>query len=189
VALLHGAAVIDAVSLFESRSPHRLVEWNFFVDGHHPNLAGTAVLADALAAELGRPFGQSPRRRFARAPMARAAIPASPADEAAGLLYGGRWLLAASVDHLQPRQRQAMAEDRFRRAARLDKSDSSAELGLCLVDAARRGADLKAVFGPVDFFGRRFELPPVERAAFASRLRAFGVPGSVADAAIRLRRD
>jgi hypothetical protein len=183
-----GASVLDAVGLFESRSAHGLIDDALFIDGHHPNLAGTALLADALAEELGRRFGERPKRRFARGKAGWTGLPVSAAVEASGLVYAGRWFLAVSVGHLSPKDRLALAEDRFRRAGRLDPADYSGALGLCLVDVARRGADLTAVLGKINFYGRRFELAPSDFADLVARLRAAGVAEPLVDAVVSKRR-
>lgn len=173
----YGVPCVDAAELFASRSQGRVPGDDLFVDGHHPNLEGTALLADALAGELARLHGQPVVRRFA--PPAGRLPPLTIVAATRASLYAGRWFLAVSVRHLEPGLRLDQAERRFGRALALGGDDFSALLGLAAVEAVRRGADAEVLLENIGFYGHAYAVKPGDRPGLLAELAAAGVPGEL----------
>ena len=171
-----GAFVVDPWPDFERASPDGFVGDSLFVDGHHPNDAGTLLLADAFARELSRVLGEPVRRKLASRPPA-----AARGDRVRAEISAGRWYLSSSVGHALPESRLAKARARFRAASELAPGTFSPLLGTALVEAAlrgglyrtRRSADWTTRFFPA--YGGNFDVPRKERPLLIERLREFGV--------------
>lgn len=131
----------DARAAFEARSPDGLLGGALFIDGHHPSAEGYRVLAQTYAAAAGEALG----RPFS---------PVPPAEETAeALVAGGRWLFTVSARQADPRERLALAKDRFRRALALDAGSYPAWVGLKLSELAERSELLRSQEG-LDWLGR-----------------------------------
>jgi len=134
----YGIPLVDAVRIFEAHSPHGLVGNSLFVDGHHPNLQGQMLLADAFARALATTYRGPPKERIAHPGGAFQAEACGRDEELDALFDGGRWLFSVSARHAYPGKRLGMAERQFVRAINLDPENFSAWLGLGLTRAAMR---------------------------------------------------
>jgi hypothetical protein len=177
VARERGAAIVDAVELFERDSPDGVIDDRFFLDGQHPNARGTALLADGFARALSTRLREPIKRRFAGT-FTEEALP--KAKRAAALVQAGRWLLSVARGHGYPYHRLQLARRSFQLAAALARDDFSARLGLAIVEAERRSDGRDAAWrrswleGDLAAWGARFT---VSEGAFPDLLRELEVAG------------
>ena len=172
----YGIPLVDAVALFEARSPHGAVGDELMSDGHHPNLDGYLLLAAGFADALSSKLGERVRRRLTAA-QALDEADYGPSRQAEALTESGVWLLFVSLDHPGPALRLAAARKRFEAALRLDRSRWAPWLGLAVAEAAQKNGKL-----PDPDFGdavRAMVFPDGCPAAaqldgYASQLRAAG---------------
>jgi len=131
--------LVDAVEIFEARSPHGLLGNELFMDGQHPSIEGYRLLADAYARILTDRFNQPIANPLRDEREVAAAVGFGPEDVSGSLVDAGSWLIATSVNHPFPRDRMALAAKHF---ATLD--DFSAWMGIALTQAALRGGMLRS---------------------------------------------
>ncbi|MBI3550906.1 MAG: hypothetical protein HY077_00185 [Elusimicrobia bacterium] len=175
-----GVPLVDAVALFESRSPGGTVGSELMSDGQHPNLRGNLLLAEGFSQALARAFGERTKRTVTPAAALRAAS-YGPERQAAALLESGRWLLMVSLDHPLPAGRLALALSRFQRAVELQPAAVEPRLGLGLTAAALRSESFDEARWGADV--RRLLMPegcarPEDLAAIIGRMERAGVDAS-----------
>lgn len=183
----YGLRVVDVRGVFEARSKNGLVGSEFFADGHHPNLAGYALIGKALAEQISSLTGhRGARTRNLRDVMRALAF--GREDESEAHSSSGIWLLTVSCGHADPALRLALAERSFRRAIKIFPDNFSAWLGLALVKAAqstRMLQDEERVAWLRDrnllFYGRRYNVTRQIFDELLPMLRQSGVPSAILD--------
>ncbi|HNW44242.1 MAG TPA: hypothetical protein PKI19_07035 [Elusimicrobiales bacterium] len=139
--------LVDAVELFARNSPHRLTGNGLFSDGHHPNMNGYLLLAEAFAGKLSEIYREPPRRRFSGPEEVFSYFSYGLDQQAAALVTSGRWLFNASALHALPARRLDLAIAKFKAALLLEPGNFSAWLGLALAREAKDGGLLSAQSG------------------------------------------
>lgn len=179
--------LVDAEELFKERSPHGLIGNSLFSDGHHPNMAGYLILADAFARRISETFNEPVRSSFAAPADVFRAFSCGKACQAKALLYSGVWLFNSAADHAYPRGRLEMARASLQDSIRLDQHDLSAWLSLGLTNAALDG-DLFSDANNLDWAARNglftygeYALSPAKLRKILAKLSACGVPGPLID--------
>ena len=173
--------LVDPVALFESHSPHGIMSPGWFIDGHHPNLAGYVLIANAYAEILSHRFDTPIARPLRDADEAIAALHVDAQALRSAMIDGGNWLIAASVDYPFPRDRVELATARFRDVLRTG-DDLEAWLGIGLGQAALRGGLRSS--DPVSracHYSHGNNLSSSDVAEVADRLAALGVDADVVE--------
>lgn len=138
----YGVPLADAPAYFGRLSDEGLPPGRYFIDGQHPNAQGYTLLAMIYARSAADALGRAPE------------IPATPPETAEALVAGGRWLFTVSARQADPRERLALAKDRYRRALELDARSYPAWVGLKLAELAERTELLRSPEG-LDWLGRK----------------------------------
>ncbi len=176
--------VVDVVSVFEQAAPHGILADDLFADGHHPNLEGYRLLAEACVARLAEVFPAKRIDGLADVDEIVAALDISAGQLRSAHMTAGSWLVSTSALHPWPRDRMALAQAHFRAAAS-SQDDVSALLGLAIAQASRDGTLLTddgvvAELGRANFFyADSFSIPPEVWAKLSARLRERGVDESL----------
>ena len=138
--------LVDSVKIFEEKSPHGITGNGLFADGHHPNIKGEILLANAFARQVSSLTREPIRLRVSYSEDTDRifkALSYSKQDQVTALLRSGRWLFTVSAQQLLPQLRLGLARERFKSALALQPGNFSATLGLALVDAAMSGEFLR----------------------------------------------
>ncbi len=130
--------VVDAVRAFEQAAPNGILANELFADGHHPNLEGYRLLADACVTRLADVLPAKRAEDLADVADIVAELNMSSQYLRAAHIMAGSWLLSTAALHPWPRDRMALAEAHFRAALSSD-DDLSALLGLALSQGSRDG--------------------------------------------------
>jgi tetratricopeptide (TPR) repeat protein len=179
----YGVPLVDAVQIFEEQSPHGIIGDDLFMDGQHPTIAGYLQLANAYARILSERFDTPIRQPLRDEQEAAAALGFGPADMPRALIDSGSWLVATSVYHPFPKDRMALAEQRFR--SLLGKGDDfSAWFGMALTQAAARGGMLRSAddvraLGSLAGYQESYSVAPTDMPALLARFEKFGVDAEV----------
>jgi tetratricopeptide (TPR) repeat protein len=184
LARIEHVPLVDAAAIFREHSPHGLIGNNLFSDGHHPNAAGYALLANAYSETLANRFPGTSYRPFKSARDLFRRLGFSREARAAALRDAGRWLLSVSAGHYAPSERVELARRRFSLALSLDPNSCSGWIGLGLATAAQ-GCGFMADPSNLDFLERLhlgysgYHPSKTEMPEILKKLRDAGVPGEM----------
>ncbi|HEX4048611.1 MAG TPA: tetratricopeptide repeat protein, partial [Elusimicrobiota bacterium] len=173
--------LVDFERIAADASPRGVTGDELFIDGHHPNIKGYALLADALAEAVARSSGGRVRAPIAAAGRLLDDLGCSREGQSRALVESGRWLLSVGARQAYPFQRWSMAADRFRRAAELEPDDFSARFGSALAAAALGGRFVEPNLDWLGerglFYGGDYDVSTEDFPEAVEKLRAAGVPG------------
>ncbi|MBI5240723.1 MAG: hypothetical protein HY926_09640 [Elusimicrobia bacterium] len=185
--------LVDAVAIFETRSPGGLMGGGLFSDGQHPSMRGYLLLAEAMARRLSEEFQEPVRRTFREPEDVFREFSCGPDCQAHAHVVSGRWLLSVAGGHALPRLRLDRAAASFRRARALRPDSFDAWLGLGITEAALRSGLLTdpeslAWLGRLRWFhGGEGDITAAELRALLQRMRAARVPDSIIQKILRLQ--
>ncbi|MEI7529480.1 MAG: SGNH/GDSL hydrolase family protein, partial [Elusimicrobiota bacterium] len=183
----YSVPLVDAVKLFEANSPHGLVGNGLFADGHHPNLSGYILLAEAYAEQISGRLHEPLLKRFSGPQDVFRAFSYGSDKQANALLTSGRWLFNVAVRHVWPGQRLKMARACFQKAISLEPENFSAWLALGLTEAAMHSellSDEKNIewlgeLGLGWFHRGEYSLSRAQQVEILKKLSSYGVPAEV----------
>jgi len=183
----YSTPMVDAVKIFEERSPHNIVGDSLFSDGHHPNMSGYLLLANAYAGKISEVFNEPIRRSFSGPEDIFRVFSYGPKRQAKALVSSGRWLLNSAADNAYPEKRLKMAKARFENALEFDPHDFSAWLSLGLSEAGLNGGlfsdnvNLEWLSHYGLFSYEEYNFPPAQLQEILAKLSACGVSRALID--------
>jgi len=132
------AYIVDAVNYLKSHSNNGLIGFNFFIEGHHPNIQGYILISEAVSHKIKDIFSISQGLKSLNEDRARAVFGID--SEKMFNVYNsrGQWVYRIATWRYNPVERLALAEDFFNKAISINPARYEPYFGLAVVNFLRK---------------------------------------------------